>query len=100
MTLPDDKKITLRELKIAARWPKWNLSVGSFWFDEATAHLVRAVYRISMPMDVWTEVKDENAIRQKDRAARDSAAKADGRASEVAAIDSAQSRGRGGRGGR
>jgi hypothetical protein len=48
MTLPDDKKIVLRELKIEARWPKWNLSVGSFWFDEATAHLVRAVYRIWM----------------------------------------------------
>ena len=49
------------------------MSVGSFWFDEATAHLVRAVYRISMPMDVWTEVKDENAIQKADRAARDSA---------------------------
>ena len=34
MTLPDGKKLTLRELKIEARWPKWNLSVGSFWFDE------------------------------------------------------------------
>jgi hypothetical protein len=83
MTLPDDKKIVLRELKIEARWPKWNLSVGSFWFDEATAHLVRAVYRISMPMDVWTEVKDENAIREKDRAARDSTAKAEGRGGEA-----------------
>ena len=74
MTLPDDKRITLRELKIEARWPKWNLSVGSFWFDESSAHLVRAVYRISMPMDVWAEVKDEQAVRAKDRAARDSAA--------------------------
>src|ERR1035437_1564254 len=25
--------VSLRELKIEARWPKWNLSVGSFWFD-------------------------------------------------------------------
>jgi hypothetical protein len=98
MTLPDDKKIVLRELKIEARWPKWNLSVGSFWFDEATAHLVRAVYRISMPMDVWTEVKDENAIQKADRAARDSAARADGRAVDTTANESA--RGRGGRGGR
>jgi hypothetical protein len=92
MTLPDDKRITLRELKIAARWPKWNLSVGSFWFDEATAHLVRAVYRLSMPMDVWTEVKEEDSIEAKDRAARDSAARANG-----TPVDSA-SNGRGGRG--
>lgn len=97
MTLPDDKKIVLRELKIEARWPKWNLSVGSFWFDEATAHLVRAVYRISMPMDVWTEVKDENAIQKADRAARDSAAKAEGRSIDTTAN---AGRGRGGRGGR
>ncbi len=99
MTLPDAKRITLRELKIEARWPKWNLSVGSFWFDESTAHLVRAVYRISMPMDVWTEVKEESEVQKKDRAARDSANKANGRAGEVAAIDVPQDRGRGGRGG-
>ncbi|MFI5244172.1 MAG: hypothetical protein ACHQQR_03025 [Gemmatimonadales bacterium] len=100
MILPDNKRITLRELKIEARWPKWNLSVGSFWFDEATAHLVRAVYRISMPMDVWTEVKDENEVRKKDRAARDSADRANGRAGDVAGRDTASGRGRGGRGGR
>src|ERR1039458_1935862 len=100
MTLPDAKRITLRELKIEARWPKWNLSVGSFWFDESTAHLVRAVYRISMPMDVWTEVKDENEVQKKDRAARDSANRANGRADDVAARDTASGRDRGGRGGR
>jgi len=95
MALPDGKRITLRELRIAARWPKWNLSVGSFWFDEATAHLVRAVYRISMPMDVWTEVKDESEVEKKDRAARDSAARdsAAGRSGGVGA-------GEGGRRGR
>jgi hypothetical protein len=98
MTLPDDKKIVLRELKIEARWPKWNLSVGSFWFDEATAHLVRAVYRISMPMDVWTEVKDESEVQKKDRAARDSQDIASGRAGDASA-PLAQD-GRGGRGGR
>ena len=80
MTLPDGKKLTLRELKIEARWPKWNLSVGSFWFDETSAHLVRAVYRISLPMDVWAEVKEESQIRQQDRTARDSENIAAGRA--------------------
>ena len=86
-------------MKIEARWPKWNLSVGSFWFDEATAHLVRAVYRISMPMDVWTEVKDEDAVRKKDRAVRDSEDIASGRAGDATA-PLAQGGGRGGRGGR
>jgi hypothetical protein len=100
MTLPDAKRITLRELKIEARWPKWNLSVGSFWFDEATAHLVRAVYRISMPMDVWTEVKDEDAVRAKDRATRDSADIASGRVGNANAILPPAGSGRGGRGGR
>ncbi len=84
MTLPDGKKLTLRELKIEARWPKWNLSVGSFWFDETSAHLVRAVYRISLPMDVWTEVKEENKIRQQDRNAADSANIVSGRAVDTA----------------
>ncbi len=95
MTLPDEKRITLRELKIEARWPKWNLSVGSFWFDETSAHLVRAVYRISMPMDVWTEVKDENAIQKADRAARDSAS---GKTRAVDSIARVTPPGSGGRG--
>ncbi len=96
MSLPDGKKLTLRELKIEARWPKWNLSVGSFWFDETTAHLVRAAYRISVPMDVWTEVKEEDAIQKRDRAARDSANAANGLAGDTtAAAGGRAGRGRG-----
>ena len=59
MSLPDGKRITLREVRVQARKPKWNLSVGSFWFDEASAHLVRAVYRTSAPLDVWAEAKND-----------------------------------------
>lgn len=66
ITLPDGKKLTLRELKIVARWPKWNLSVGSFWFDEESAHLVRAAYRISMPLDIWAMEKEEREARKSD----------------------------------
>ena len=66
MTLPDGKRITLRELKIEARSPKWNLSVGSFWFDEASAHLVRAVYRLSTAIDVWGLEKESRLERQND----------------------------------
>jgi len=53
MTLPDQSRITLREIRVEARAPKWNLAVGSFWFDQSTAHLVRAVYRLSVPIDIW-----------------------------------------------
>jgi hypothetical protein len=52
ITFPDGRRITLRELRITARRPQWNLIVGSFWFDDATADLVRAVYRLSMPTDI------------------------------------------------
>ena len=70
MGLPDGKKLVLRELKIAARSPKWNLSVGSFWFDEESAHLVRAVYRISEQLDVWAFSDEETQRRKADSVAR------------------------------
>ncbi|MFI5311115.1 MAG: ShlB/FhaC/HecB family hemolysin secretion/activation protein [Gemmatimonadales bacterium] len=70
ITLPDGKRLTLRELKIMARWPKWNLSVGSFWFDEESAHLVRAAYRLSMPLDVWAVEKEEREANRRDSTRR------------------------------
>jgi hypothetical protein len=69
ITLPDGKRITLRELKITARRPKWNLSVGSFWFDEESAHLVRAAYRLSMPLDVWAVEREEREADRSDTSA-------------------------------
>ena len=60
MSLPDGQRITLRELRIAARQPKWNVAVGSFWFDQQSAHLVRAVYRLSVPMDIWAVAKTDD----------------------------------------
>lgn len=60
MTLPDGKRITLRELRIAAREPKWNVTVGSFWFETERAHLVRAVYRLSTPIDIWAVATAED----------------------------------------
>ena len=50
--LPDGSTIRLRELRIEAREPRWNLIVGSFWFDVASAQLVRAAYRLAIPMDI------------------------------------------------
>jgi hypothetical protein len=53
ITLPDGRRIVLQELRVQAREPRWNLIVGSFWFDAATARLVRAAYRMSVDLDVW-----------------------------------------------
>jgi hypothetical protein len=56
ITLPDTRRLVLRELRTRPRQPRWNLSVGSYWFDTERVQLVRAVYRLSVPYDVWTEV--------------------------------------------
>ncbi|MBI2797382.1 MAG: BamA/TamA family outer membrane protein [Gemmatimonadetes bacterium] len=60
IALSPERRIRLRELRITAREPKWNLVVGSFWFDVSGGQLVRAVYRMSVPMDPW-QVAKENA---------------------------------------
>jgi hypothetical protein len=57
--LPDGKAIRLRELKVRPRTPKWNLAVGSLWFDMSSGQLVRAAYRMSVPMDI-KEVAEED----------------------------------------
>ncbi len=56
ITLADGRRIVLRELRARPRQPRWNLSIGSYWFDSERLQLVRAVYRLSVPYDVWTEV--------------------------------------------
>lgn len=59
ISLSPDRRIRLRELKITAREPRWNLIVGSFWFDVETGQLVRAVYRLSTQMDIWKVAKEQ-----------------------------------------
>jgi len=49
LRLPNDKVVQLRELEVRPRSPKWNLAVGSLWFDTESGHLVRAVYRLAAP---------------------------------------------------
>ena len=60
MTLPDGKRITLREILVIPREARWNLVVGSFWFETDRAHLVRAVMRFSAPMDVWETARQDD----------------------------------------
>jgi hypothetical protein len=56
--LPGGQRIELRELLIRPRQPKWNVAVGSLWFDVSSAHLVRAVYRMAQEMDIMAVAKE------------------------------------------
>lgn len=58
--LPDGKVIQLRELRVRPREPKWNLGVGSLWFDTKSGQLVRAAYRLSVPMDIWAVATEDD----------------------------------------
>ncbi len=57
--LPGSRRIELRELVVRPRAPAWNVALGSLWFDVASARLVRAVYRLAEPMDVWKIANEE-----------------------------------------
>ena len=64
--LPDGKSIRLRELKVRPREPKWNLAVGSLWFDMSGGQLVRAAYRMSVPMDIEAVAKADDSTEFND----------------------------------
>jgi len=58
--LPNGTVIQLREVKVRPRQPKWNLAVGSLWFDTRSGQLVRAAYRLSVPIDIWAVATEED----------------------------------------
>ncbi|MDP9178537.1 MAG: outer membrane protein assembly factor [Gemmatimonadota bacterium] len=57
--LPGGNRIQLRELVVRPREPKWNVALGSLWFDIASSRLVRAVFRLAEPMDIWAKADEE-----------------------------------------
>lgn len=59
VTLPDHRVIRLRSLDIRPREAKWNLMVGSLWFEES-GQLVRAAYRFAVPMHIDAFVLEED----------------------------------------
>ena len=61
MTLAEGRTITLRELRVSPRSPTFNVFVGSFWFDEASAQLVRATYRLAAEADLTSRI--ERSVR-------------------------------------
>jgi hypothetical protein len=64
--LPDGRAIRLRELQVRPRTPKWNLAVGSLWFDLDGGQLVRAAYRMSVPMDIKAVAEEGDSTSFKD----------------------------------
>ncbi|MBI3790295.1 MAG: hypothetical protein HY275_05400 [Gemmatimonadetes bacterium] len=60
MSLPGGQLLTLRELRVTPRAPTYNVLVGSFWFDEGSAQLVRATYRLAAEADLTSRAR--NAI--------------------------------------
>lgn len=63
LTLPGERRIVLRELRVTALAPRWNLVVGSFWLDDASASLVRASYRLAAATDLL-EMSRESSTRR------------------------------------
>jgi hypothetical protein len=57
-TLPNGTTIRLQEIEVRPRSPKWNLAVGSLWFD-VNGQLVKGVYRLSVPLDMWTMIEEQ-----------------------------------------
>ena len=64
--LPDGQTFRLVELRVRPRQPSWRLAVGSLWFDAASAQLVRAVYRLSVPLDLWNESEIGEELRDEE----------------------------------
>lgn len=62
MRLPNGSVIRILELAVRPREPRWNTVVGSLWFDADRGQLVRAAYRLAMPLDVWA-MADQEARR-------------------------------------
>jgi hypothetical protein len=57
LRLPGGARVPLRELRVTPRRADWKLSVGSFWFDARDGQLVRAVYRVTAPLDIWAAAR-------------------------------------------
>src|SRR5262245_7232518 len=56
--LPDGQTIRLRELEVRPRAAKPNLVVGSLWLDVSSGQLVRAAYRLAVPVSATISVSD------------------------------------------
>jgi hypothetical protein len=60
-SFPNGRTIRLRELKIIPRRLDFRLMAGSFWIDEDSHAVVRALIRPARPFDFEQDVSDEDA---------------------------------------
>jgi hypothetical protein len=64
--LPTGRTVRIREVQVRPRETKWNVAVGSLWFDADRGTLVRAAYRMAEPIDLWVTVAEEEPEDAKD----------------------------------
>jgi len=64
--LPGGQAMLLRELRIRPRVPKWNVAVGSLWFDMSGGQLVRAAYRMAVPMNIMEVAEEDDSTEFND----------------------------------
>lgn len=64
--LPAGRTVRIREVRVRPRESKWNVAVGSLWFDADRGTLVRAAYRMAEPIDLWVTVAEEEPEDAKD----------------------------------
>lgn len=60
LQLPAGHRIVVRELRVQPRRSRWNVVVGSLWFDSVSGQLVRGVFRMAEPMDLLAVAKEED----------------------------------------
>jgi Omp85 superfamily domain len=60
VVFPDGREIRLRELRIIPRRLDFRLMAGSFWIDETSHAVVRALIRPSRPFDFEEDVEDQS----------------------------------------
>ncbi len=60
VVFPDGRTIRLRELRVIPRRLEFRLISGSFWIDEASHAVVRALFRPARPFDFEQDIGDED----------------------------------------
>lgn len=58
--LPGGRRIVVRELRVQPRQTRWNVVLGSLWFDTETGQLVRGVFRMAEPLDALQVAKESD----------------------------------------
>jgi hypothetical protein len=64
--LPDGSSIHIRAVAVQARKPAPDLIVGSLWFDEASGHLVRGVFRPAAPLNIKKLAEEDDSTAFQD----------------------------------